>query len=237
MRCADDARHLRIARLRPCPPTVHVPLPLSIGDRDMGHDDAVGTSNRERRAAKQRRRDQKRGRDVGARPSADRGLSADALRQVLRSTADDLAASSAGSGGDAADGDGPHRVLTELRHVLAEHLARRRDEVLTACDEVLADFDVSATEGAAVRDVSATGGTAVGGPAADTSARGGARAVGAGPVDAELVDALVDAVRSGATVGSWARDLGLRTEDAAVATVWLLARTRSADDDPSPAHP
>ncbi len=123
--------------------------------------------NRERRAAKQRRRDAKRGHVPGDRPT-DPGLPPESLQAVLRSTAADLA-----SGDEAA--------LTELRHVLVEHLARRRDRVLAACDVVTAEVSVRATEG------------------------------------------LGAALAAGDTVSSWAEREGVRTEEAAVATVRLLA--------------
>ncbi len=123
--------------------------------------------NRERRAAKQRRRDAKRGHVPGDRPT-DPGLPPESLQAVLRSTAADLA-----SGDEAA--------LTELRHVLVEHLARRRDRVLAACDVVTAEVPVRATAG------------------------------------------LGAALAAGDTVSSWAEREGVRTEEAAVATVRLLA--------------
>jgi cob(I)alamin adenosyltransferase len=127
--------------------------------------------NRERRAAKQRRRDAKRGHVPGDR-SADRptdpGLPPESLQAVLRSTAADLAA-------------GDEGALTELRHVLVEHLARRRDRVLAACDVVTADVSPGASEG------------------------------------------LGAALAAGYTVSSWAEREGVRTEEAAVATVRLLA--------------
>ncbi|NMO91975.1 hypothetical protein [Actinomycetospora sp. TBRC 11914] len=91
----------------------------------------MGTSNRERRAAKQRRRDQRRGVPADGPPAArtdvGRGLPAETLRRLLRRAGTDLAA-------------GHEEALTELRHLLAEHLARRRSEILTACDEVVADL-------------------------------------------------------------------------------------------------
>ncbi|HSK61655.1 MAG TPA: hypothetical protein VK935_21650 [Actinomycetospora sp.] len=125
--------------------------------------------NRERRAAKQRRRDAKRGHVPGAaeRPT-DPGLPPESLQAVLRSTAADLAA-------------GDEGALTELRHVLVEHLARRRDRVLAACDVITADVSVDATEG------------------------------------------LGAALAAGDTVSSWAEREGVRAEEAAVATVRLLA--------------
>jgi hypothetical protein len=128
--------------------------------------------NRERRAAKQRRRDAKRGHVPGDRPS-DPGLPPESLQAVLRSTAADLA-----SGDEAA--------LTELRHVLVEHLARRRDRVLAACDVVTAEVPVRATAG------------------------------------------LGAALAAGDTVSSWAEREGVRTEEAAVATVRLLASSIDA---------
>lgn len=92
----------------------------------------MGTSNRERRAAKQRRRDQRRGVPSGGtaapRPDVGRGLPAPTLRRLLRRAGTDLAA-------------GREEALGELRHLLAEHLARRRTEILTACDEVVAEIE------------------------------------------------------------------------------------------------
>ncbi|HWN28138.1 MAG TPA: hypothetical protein VNP37_14315 [Actinomycetospora sp.] len=128
--------------------------------------------NRERRAAKQRRRDAKRGHVPGDRPT-DPGLPPESLQAVLRSTAADLAA-------------GDEAALTELRHVLVEHLARRRDRVLAACDVVTAEVSVRATEG------------------------------------------LGAALAAGDTVSSWAEREGVRTEEAAVATVRLLASSIDA---------
>jgi hypothetical protein len=96
----------------------------------------VGTSNRERRAAKQRRRDQRRGvpadGPAAPRPDTGRGLPAETLRRLLLRAGTDLAA-------------GREDALGELRHLLAEHLARRRAEILTACDEVVADRAAPAT--------------------------------------------------------------------------------------------
>jgi cob(I)alamin adenosyltransferase len=133
--------------------------------------------NRERRAAKQRRRDAKRGHVPGDR-SADRptdpGLPPESLQAVLRSTAADLAA-------------GDEGALTELRHVLVEHLARRRDRVLAACDVVTAEVS----------------------PGVATAGLGAALA-------------------AGETVSSWAEREGVRTEEAAVATVRLLASSINA---------
>lgn len=123
--------------------------------------------NRERRAEKKRRRDAKRGFGAKAGPD-DPGLPPESLQAVLRSTAADLA------GGD-------EDALTELRHVLVEHLARRRDRVLEACDAVTAEVRA---------------------PAED-------------PLGAELA--------GGGTVSSWAEREGVRSEEAAVATVRLLA--------------
>lgn len=139
--------------------------------------------NRERRAAKQHRRDTKRGRTPsvasragsGAGP-ADPGLPPASLQALLRRAAADLAA-------------GDDGALTELRHVLAEHLARRRGRVLAACDAVTADTGAD--------DVTI----------ADTSAEG----------------RLAAALGEGATVSSWAEREGVRTEEAAVATVRVLA--------------
>ncbi|CAA9270800.1 MAG: hypothetical protein AVDCRST_MAG54-2985 [uncultured Actinomycetospora sp.] len=125
--------------------------------------------NRERRAAKQRRRDAKRGRVPGDRTTEDPGLPPESLQGVLRSTAADLAA-------------GDEGALAELRHVLVEHLARRRDRVLAACDVVTAEVSPRGTEGG-----------------------------------------LGAALAAGDTVSSWAEREGVRTEEAAVATVRLLA--------------
>ncbi|PVZ10996.1 hypothetical protein [Actinomycetospora cinnamomea] len=124
--------------------------------------------NRERRAAKQRRRDAKRG-HAPASALTDPGLAPEALQGVLRSTAADLAA-------------GDEAALTELRHVLVEHLARRRERVLDACDVVTAEVPVPAGKAGLAAEL----------------ARGG-------------------------SVTSWADREGLRTEEAAVATVRLLA--------------
>jgi hypothetical protein len=123
--------------------------------------------SRERRAEKQRRRDAKRGRSQPDRPEAP-GLPPETLHALLRRAAVDLA------GGD-------EGALTELRRVLAEHLARRRERVLAACDVVTAE----------VGD----------------------------PPDGDLGAALA----SGETVSAWAERTGARTEEAAVATVRLLA--------------
>ncbi|GAA4783609.1 hypothetical protein GCM10023200_16340 [Actinomycetospora chlora] len=127
-------------------------------------------SNRERRAAKQRRRDAKRGHttDVAPRP-VDPGLPPASLQALLRRAAADLA-------------DGDEGALTELRHVLAEHLARRRERVLEACDAVTAGVVVDGAAGG-----------------------------------------LAAALAAGGTVSSWADREGARTEEAAVATVRLLA--------------
>jgi hypothetical protein len=144
----------------------------------------VGTS-RERRAAKQRRRDQRRGVPDGGptAPRADvgRGLPAETLRRLLRRAGTDLAA-------------GRDEALAELRHLLAEHLARRRTEILAACDEVVADVAPSSAE-------KAGDGDAV--PPALRAALGG----------------------SPHPVSSWADADGVSTEDAALATVRLLAST------------
>jgi hypothetical protein len=98
----------------------------------------VAPTNRERRAAKKRRRDtQRSGEHAGARAdpadeqggdtaTTDPGLAAETLQAILRRAADDLAA-------------GDDQALSEMRHVLAEHLARRRERVLAACDAVLAE--------------------------------------------------------------------------------------------------
>jgi cob(I)alamin adenosyltransferase len=132
--------------------------------------------NRERRAAKQRRRDAKRGHVPRTGPAdrpSDPGLPPESLQGVLRSTAADLAA-------------GDEGALTELRHVLVEHLARRRDRVLAACDAVTAEVSPGATEG------------------------------------------LGAALAAGDTVSSWAEREGVRTEEAAVATVRLLASSINA---------
>jgi hypothetical protein len=141
----------------------------------------VGTSNRERRAAKQRRRDQRRGVPAGgpapARPDVGRGLPAETLRRLLRRAGTDLAA-------------GREEALTELRHLLAEHLARRRTEILTACDEVVADA-TRPTDGAP----------------------------GVPPALLAALDGSPD------PVSSWADAVGASTEDAALATVRLLAAT------------
>jgi hypothetical protein len=140
----------------------------------------VGTSNRERRAAKQRRRDQRRGVPAGgpvaARPDVGRGLPAETLRRLLRRAGTDLAA-------------GREEALTELRHLLAEHLARRRAEILTACDEVVADV---------------------------------APPAGAAP---DVPPGLLAALDGPDAVSTWADTAGVSTEDAALATVRLLAAT------------
>lgn len=87
----------------------------------------MAPTNRERRAAKKRRRDTQRSGEPPARDTAttDPGLAAETLQAILRRAAHDLAA-------------GDDQALTEMRHVLAEHLARRRERVLAACDVVLA---------------------------------------------------------------------------------------------------
>jgi hypothetical protein len=138
----------------------------------------VGTSNRERRAAKQRRRDERRGvpDDAAPRPDVGRGLPPETLRALLRRAGTDLAA-------------GREDALGELRHLLAEHLARRRTEILTACDEVV------------VADVGSAGEAAEAVPAGLLAALDG----------------------SAHPVSSWAAAAGASTEDAALATVRLLA--------------
>lgn len=136
--------------------------------------------NRERRAEKQRRRDAKRGRTPGRSPTEDPGLPPETLQALLRRAAADLA------GGD-------EGALTELRRVLAEHLARRRERVLAACDAVTADVTADVT--AAVSPAGSPAGA----------------------------DGLVAALAAGETVSAWAERTGARTEEAAVATVRLLA--------------
>jgi hypothetical protein len=97
----------------------------------------MGVSNRERRAAKQRKRDHKRGVAApDARADTGRGLPAVTLQALLRRAATDLA-------------EGREEALTELRGVLAEHLARRRAEILAACDAVLAGLPPSSGPGLA----------------------------------------------------------------------------------------
>ncbi|GAA4933335.1 hypothetical protein EV188_103632 [Actinomycetospora succinea] len=123
---------------------------------------------RERRAEKQRRRDAKRGRTADAKKPEDPGLPPETLQALLRRAAADLA------GGD-------EGALTELRRVLAEHLARRRERILAACDVVTAEVAVSGS------------------------------------------DELAVALAGGETVSGWAERTGVRTEEAAVATVRLLA--------------
>ncbi|MEJ2862872.1 hypothetical protein [Actinomycetospora flava] len=127
--------------------------------------------NRDRRAEKQRRRDAKRGRSQPSGPEKPDapGLPPETLQALLRRAAADLA------GGD-------EGALTELRRVLAEHLARRRERVLAACDVVTAE-------------VSPDG----------------------------VSDDLGAALAGGETVSAWAERTGVRTEEAAVATVRLLA--------------
>lgn len=127
--------------------------------------------NRDRRAEKQRRRDARRGRSQPERPDAP-GLPPETLQALLRRAAADLA------GGD-------EDALTELRRVLAEHLARRRERVLAACDGVTAEASVVSVDGA--------------------------------------TDGLEAALAGGETVSAWADRTGVRTEEAAVATVRLLA--------------
>jgi hypothetical protein len=138
----------------------------------------VGTSGRERRAAKQRRRDQRRGvpDDAAPRPDVGRGLPPETLRALLRRAGADLAA-------------GREDALGELRGLLAEHLARRRREILTACDEVAADIEDPP----------------------------------AGSAD-DVPPGLLAALDGSAhPVSSWADAAGTSTEDAALATVRLLA--------------
>lgn len=95
----------------------------------------MGLSNRERRAAKQRKRDAKRGVSAPeARADTGRGLPAATLQALLRRAAADVAADR-------------EEALGELRGVLAEHLARRRAEILAACDAVLADVPPSSGPG------------------------------------------------------------------------------------------
>lgn len=91
----------------------------------------MASGGRERRAAKKRRRDERRGFDRGASAPRDRGLPPDALRRLLRETAADLAG-------------GREEAETELRHLLVEHLARRRPEILAACDDVLTEAGYTA---------------------------------------------------------------------------------------------
>jgi hypothetical protein len=152
----------------------------------------VGTS-RERRAAKQRRRDERRGVPEGGPPAprADvgRGLPAETLRRLLRRAGTDLAA-------------GREEALAELRHVLAEHLARRRGEILAACDDVVADVERPPDRADHADDD---------GPVGDAHA-----------VPPALLAALG---RTGPSVSSWADAAGVSTEDAALATVRLLAAT------------
>ncbi|WP_433800774.1 hypothetical protein [Actinomycetospora sp. CA-084318] len=97
----------------------------------------MGLSNRERRAAKQRRRDAKRGvTEPAARTDTGRGLPPETLQALLRRAGADLA-------------QGREEAVGELRGVLAEHLARRRTEILAACDAVLADLAPTAGDGLA----------------------------------------------------------------------------------------
>lgn len=139
----------------------------------------MGTS-RERRAAKQRRRDQRRGVPEGGPPAprADvgRGLPAETLRRLLRRAGTDVAA-------------GREEAFSELRHLLAEHLARRRAEILAACDDVAADVERPHP----------------------------------GEADAVPPALLAALDGSGGPVSSWADAAGVSTEDAALATVRLLA--------------
>ncbi|MCD2186358.1 hypothetical protein [Actinomycetospora soli] len=97
----------------------------------------MGLSNRERRAAKQRKRDAKRGVTApAARDDTGRGLPPETLQALLRRAGADVAA-------------GREEAVAELRGVLAEHLARRRAEILAACDAVLADLAAQSGEGLA----------------------------------------------------------------------------------------
>jgi hypothetical protein len=129
----------------------------------------MGLSNRERRAAKQRKRDQKRGVTAPeARADTGRGLPPETLQALLRRAGADLAA-------------GRDEAPAELRGVLAEHLARRRAEILAACDVVLADV----------------------GPRPGTG--------------------LAGALGGEAPATTWAAATGASTEEAALATVRLLA--------------
>lgn len=155
----------------------------------------MAPTNRDRRAAKQRRRDVRRGREpadavagVGTR-TVGRGLPPETLRGVLRSTAADLAR-------------GDDTALTELRHLLAEHLARRRNEILAACDDVLADVHGPAAPDGPVPEQ----GRGVPGPAG----------VPAG---------LASRLGGPGAVSRWADEDGVGTEEAAVATVRALAST------------
>lgn len=155
----------------------------------------MASGGRERRAAKKRRRDERRGFRAGddtGTAALGRGLPPETLRRVLRGTAEDLAA-------------GREGAVTELRHVLVEHLARRRGEILTACDEVLA----SAGETDTYPD------TRVG-----TGPEGGAEAGVAAAGEADLAEEL----SRGGTVAGWADRRGRSTEDAVLATVRRLAR-------------
>ena len=170
----------------------------------------MGTS-RERRAAKQRRRDERRGVPEGGPPAAradvGRGLPAETLRRLLRRAGTDLAA-------------GREEALAELRHLLAEHLARRRGEILAACDDVVAEVEPP-PDGGDRADHPEGGGPdgdahAGDGPAGDGPAGDGH------PVPPGLLAALGG---SGPPVSSWADAAGVSTEDAALATVRLLAAT------------
>jgi hypothetical protein len=141
----------------------------------------VGT-NRERRAAKQRRRDERRGVPAEPAPRSDvgRGLPPETLRALLRRAGADLAA-------------GREDALGELRGLLAEHLARRRTEILTACDEVVVDVEAPVEEAPATV------------PPGLLAALGG----------------------SAHPVSTWADAAGASTEEAALATVRLLAATQA----------
>ncbi len=113
---------------------------------------------------------------TGDTATTDPGLAAETLQAVLRRAAADLAA-------------GDENALTEMRHVLAEHLARRRERVLAACDAVLADAEWS----------------------------------GAGPIVGDDDTGLAAELAAGGSASSWAERTRARTEEAAVATVRVLA--------------
>lgn len=110
------------------------------------------------------------------RPDVGRGLPAETLRRLLRRAGTDVAA-------------GREEAVAELRHLLAEHLARRRTEILTACDDVVADLAR---------------------PAADAP---------------DVPPALLAALDGPEPVSTWADAAAVSTEDAALATVRLLAAT------------
>ena len=124
----------------------------------------MAPTNRERRAAKKRRRDTQRSGEHGEGPARDTattdpGLAAETLQAILRRAAHDLAA-------------GDDQALTEMRHVLAEHLARRRARVLAACDAVLAE---SAPSGPVEDDTGLAAELAAGGSASSWAERSRAR--------------------------------------------------------------